>query len=122
MKRIILSAIVMAGFSAGLYAANNLEGSVWEAKFDDQQGTEDTLVFVNGQFVSTKCVPYGYKTSSYSENQSSDATQWKTEQKSGKDKMSWTGAAKGNTMDGQFVHTSADGSQSTTKWSATKAE
>ena len=125
MKKIATSIMTLAavGLTAGwLHAATVLDDTVWNAKFDDADKTEDTLVFVDGKFISTKCVPYGYKTSGYTASKAADATKWSADQKSGADKMSWAGESKGDSMSGQFVRTTPNGTKSTVKWTATKAQ
>ncbi len=115
----VIGAVMLGmGLAGAAMAATGVEGTVWKATLGDGQQTADTLVFVDGKFVSTKCVPYGYKMSSFS----TDGATWHAEQKSGSDKIVWTGQVQDKQMTGQFVRTSANGEKSTTKWTATKEE
>ena len=122
MKKAIGMALLTIGLTAAsVFAAGSIDNSVWKATMKDKDGTQsDMLIFANGQFISTKCVPYGYGSTPYKVSPAKESAQWSTTQNSGKDKTSWTGELKGDTMSGKFTHVSADGTQSTSDWTATK--
>jgi hypothetical protein len=76
------------------------------------KGDKDTLVFENGQFVSTACVRYGFDKTAYSAKRKGKETSWSVDVFSTKhqgEKMSWTGTVAGGSLDGKMYWMKNDG-------------
>lgn len=120
---LLLAAMMIVGIcAASALSAADLDGTAWRISEKGKKETED-LIFVNGQFTSSGCVPYGFLTSSYSSTKQDDVIKWSALQSnSDNEKMVWNGQASGTTIKGKFLYTNRYGKTTTSDWSGKKLE
>jgi hypothetical protein len=123
MKRVfamILGLAILMPVSAAM-TDSSLDNSAWKAMEKGKKGHEDHLLFMNGQFVSSGCVPYGFTTASYTTAPEDGQMKWSaTVTNADNEKMVWTGKTAGDKMTGQYVYTDKKGKSWTQEWSAQK--
>jgi hypothetical protein len=105
----------------------SLDGTSWKAELsgNKKKHESDQLVFKNGQFTSTECVPYGFNGGAYEITNQSGQSVWTSTQKNKKgETMTWQGTwdGKSNTMSGEYKFMNKKGKlEEQTGWTATKS-
>jgi hypothetical protein len=123
MKRLI-GAVMLAVVALGARAAAaELDNSAWPALETGKKANGETLLFINGQFTSSHCVPWGFSTTPYSAKKEGDAIRWTSTLTNGDgETMAWSGEARGKAMTGQYVYTDKNKKVYTTMWTAKRLE
>lgn len=117
----LLAALTLAGLPA---AAADLDGTRWQLRLKGLRGLvlfweSDKLRFDGGNFTSEDCLPYGFAAGPYLEKSKGDAVTWSATQfNPAGETMEWSGARRGERMEGVFVWTLKDGRQKTFRWKA----
>lgn len=120
---LFLFAISGIGFMGPeLVQAADLDNSAWRISEKGKKDTED-LIFVDGNFTSSGCIPYGFGTTAYTSFKEGDAIRWTTTQMNkNNEKMVWNGSAKGKEISGAYVFTDKNGKTWTSEWMGKKLE
>ena len=124
MKKLALTLGILSSviFAAGLCRAADLDSTSWRIHEKGKTETED-LIFIDGRFTSSGCIPYGFISSSYSSTKSGDAIKWDaTQMNKENEKMVWSGQAKGKDINGTYVFTDKKGKTYTEEWLGKKIE
>ena len=94
------------------WAGGELDGTSWTAPMDQDGQKNDTLSFAKGQFTSSECIPYGYKSGVYETKAKAGALNWTSVQKNEQgDTVAWKGTwdGKSDRMSGTMIRTDANG-------------
>ena len=119
---LVMLGLLVCGVSATQVLAGTqtgpLDGTKWKiggmpdeaAKRMGEKPSKDTLIFKEGQLISTACVKYGFKASPYTAAQAGTRWSFRTEQMSPKEgKTVWSGTVNGDAITGTMVWTKTDG-------------
>lgn len=111
--------IVFSGIH--LHAEENLDKSAWTVYEIGKKKPVDTLIFLEGKFTSSNCIPYGFYSEKYQSAENGKSTAWTASLSNEKnEKMEWSGEVKGKKMTGQYVYTNKNGKKQTLEWKAKK--
>lgn len=118
-----LTLALLAAPMALVQAAGDLDNSAWHMSEKGKKGTADTLLFINGQFISSECVPYGFTGGSYTSSAQGDGMVWSsTQMNSDNEKMDWKGEVKGKQITGSYSYLDKKGKTSVQEWTAQKVD
>jgi hypothetical protein len=111
-------------FAPGLSFASTgaLDGTAWRIHAKGKSDTED-LIYVNGNFTSSGCVPYGFYTSPYASTKQDKTVGWTASQRNtAGEKMEWKGEASGDKIKGFYRYTDRRGKLFTEDWEGEKIQ
>ena len=115
----------LAGLSilaAGASWAGELDSTAWRIHEKGETETED-LIFIDGRFTSSGCIPYGFISSDYSSSKDGGNVKWQaTQTNKDMEKMAWTGQTKGKEINGTYVFTDKKGKSYTSIWTGKMLE
>lgn len=112
----LLLAVMMWG---GIVKADeSLDGTKWMMHGEGQSDQWDLLLFDDEIFTSVDCFPYGFKPGKYETTSEGKVLSWIAVQyNKKKERMTWKGERKGNTMTGSYEWLAGDKSMQM-KWEA----
>jgi hypothetical protein len=121
--KLLFIAIIAGAFLTPLTVnAADLDGTAWRIHEKGKAETED-LIFVNNQFTSSGCIPYGFLTSNYSSTKIGEDASWSALQtNAAKETMDWKGKTNGKEMSGTYIFIDKKGKSWTTEWTGKKLE
>ena len=113
----------LVGLGAAAAHAAELDNTAWPTVETGKKANGETLLFINGQFTSTHCVPWGFFTVPYTAKKEGEVVRWSATQTNAQgETMAWTGEARGKAMSGQYVYTDKNKKAYTTPWTSKQLE